>query len=344
MSILKKTCLCLALVLALCLPVTAAEVAGTEPAAAIRYMDTLPGNWSPESEQTTEKEFLRALTTTAFYGLEDGAFTEGLALQPEDVTGEYAGDSRYGIPAGADRGYAFRITLREDVFWQDGAAVTADDVIFALEKDLEDYRWLANAEAYLAGSEQLAEEVVSLQEAGFESVSDAQAAGYTKFYVNLDGFWGLEAGWEPITAQNRIRDWAMPAGLDELYVTPAYLYRTYLAEGASLSWFQSRYVGVGASWAPLTAEDVGILRTGDHEIVLITGEPAAALTLAARLAGLCLVKQELSGSAYGTSPETYCSYGPYQIVSAGADEILLERNPHWQGEEFAADQIRCLPR
>lgn len=358
MNILKKSRVALALVLALalsgCMAVSAAEPGAPEKATAVYYMDALPGNWSVESAQTPEKEYLRSLTTTALYTSVDGELVPGLAAElPVDVTAEYAGKEIYGIPAGAERGYAFRITLRRDVFWEDGAAVDADDVLFSVRTLMQskscaqDYRWIANAAGYAEGLERPAEQVVSLNEAGFSTVSEAEAAGYTRFYLDVARFWGLDTGWTSIGDRQRILDHAMTPGLDEMYITPAYLYEQYLAEGTSLAYLQGRFLGItGDRDNILTMEDVGILKTGEYELVVIAGEPVTARTAAARLGQLCLLRQTLYGDRYGTAPEYYSSCGPYRITDAGADEILLERNEYWRGDISAwpADVIRCLPR
>ena len=350
MAVILAVILCLSLTG--CMAVSAATVsAGPEASTAIYYMDTLPGNWSIESAQTPEKEYLRDLTTTALYRAEDGEVAPELAALPEDVTQDYYGT--YGIPTDAQRGYAFRISLDEQVFWENGTAVTADDVLFAVEKMLlsescsQDYLWIAGAEEFTAGWERETDNVISLEEAGFDSVTAAGEAGYHRFYVDMEHFWGLEAGWGSTMNRTRVQDYAMPTGLNEMYLTSGYLYNQYLADGMGYDHLQAEFVGISAEPENrMTMEDVGILKTGEHEFVVIAGEPVTASVAAARLSKLCLFAQELYNEAYGTSTETYSSYGPYRVVSAGAEEIALERNPYWQGDTgaYPADRIVCLPR
>lgn len=290
-----------------------------------------PGARAAEGEAkwyAPSREAVRNLTVTAFYQLEDDTLAAGLARLPVDVTAEYAGHDLYGIAPGESRGRAFRITLADGICWADGTAVEAVHVAEHLRSQLEAYIWICGAEAYLQGGEKPAQAVISLKEAGFDSVTAAKEAGYTRFYMDLAHFWGLEAGWEEVSSRSRFRDYAMPAGLDETYVSPAYLYRNYLAEGAALSYMHSRYVGVAETAEPMTLEDVGILVSADDEIVIITAEAMTARTLAARLAGLTLEGD----------------YGPYQMASEDADEILLERNPYWQRDDsrYPAETIRCV--
>lgn len=323
------------------------QTKATEPETltAVRYMDALPGNWSIESAQTPEKKFLRSLTTTPLYSVAEGEVVPGFAALPEDVTAEYLGTN--GIPLDAERGYAFRITLDGSVFWEDGTAVTAEDVRFAIQKLLPGYQWLAGAEEFAAGWERETDHVISLEAAGFDSVAAAREAGYNRFYVDMAEFWGLEAGWGSADDRTRVQDYAMPAGLAEMYVTSGYLYTRYLADGMDYDHLQAEFVGVSAEPENrMTVEDVGILVTGEQELVVIAAEPMTARTVALKLSGLCLFRQELYGESYGTSPENYCSYGPYRVVSAGTEEIVLERNEYWQGEtaDHPADRIECRPQ
>lgn len=309
-----------ALMLTGCAAVSAAEVA--EPAVATCYLEDL-----------RDSSYLQSLTAPAPYVVADGRILEGILSMPEDVTADYTGDVRFDIPENARRGHAFRMNLTQDLFWEDGKAVTADDVAAAVLARQEDSAWVANAGAFLAGQERPSEEVISLKAAGFDSAAAAREAGYGRFYIDLGGFWGLDAGWKSVEDRRRVLDPAMMPGLDEMYVTPAYLYRNYLAEGMSLAWFQPDYLGVAARPDQMTAEDVGLLAISSSELVIITAEAMTPQTLAARLAQLKPVRSDFKGC-----------YGPYRVTDEGADEIRLERNPYWQGEAYPADVIRCLSR
>lgn len=331
MGKLRKSLPALAAILLLAFGVSATEPAApTEPKAALHYMDTLPGNFSPLSGQTAEKEFLLKLTTDKLYRLSaDGStITPSMATaMPTDVTAEYAGT--YGVPADAVRGYAFRIDLNSAACWADGTPITADDYLYSMEQ--------LYAEGYfefLAYREPQIESVVSLEEAGFASTADAQDAGYTLFFVDTSGFWGLENGWKSVNDRTRLRDYAMPSGLNEYFVTPAYLYNSYLAEGAGFDYLQSEFVGISAQpEAQHTFTDAGILKTGEHQITLILNAPTTATALALELEDLWLFRE---GVEHG-------SYGPYELVSADPNLIVLERNEHWWGDtDGLPDTIHCV--
>lgn len=314
-----------------------AEPAPTEPSAVIGVyeLDALPEAWDWTAEQTAEVEFLRKLTGSRLYELSaDGStvLPELAAALPVDVTAEYAGT--YNVPEDAARGYAFRIDLNEAACWNDGAPITADDYRSSMENEaqLSDFAFLVNGAGFLNGREKPAKRIISLMDAGYDSVAEAEADGVTDFYLDMEHFWGLEAGWVSINDRTRLRDLAMPGGLDELFVSAAYLYESYLADGASYSYLQQEFVGIPDGVQPrLTFQDVGIEVAGEYRLVLILDEPMTAEALALKLRDFRL----LTGEGR--------SCGPYQTVSADGTLIELERNPNWWGDEaqLEADILRC---
>ena len=318
---------------------------------AVHLVAALPSNWSPLSVRTEERQFLLDLTTAPVYTLSaDGSWQPVLASAlPEDVTAQYAGT--FGIPAGAQGGYAYRIQLNPDACWEDGAAITADDYIFSIEKLLEDeenranWTFLAGAEAILSGENRPGDEIISLREARLFNIHDALAAGYADLYVDTTRFWGLDAGWQNISSRSRLEDLAMPDGMDERFVSPAYLYAHYLADGAESSRFQSNFIGIRKlSGETMTMEDLGIRKTGPLEIVLLLQEPCAPSTLMQKLEKLVLLRKNCWSNYFATSVETYRSYGPYCITSVGEEQIVLEPNPSWWGDPVSRDFDRIICR
>lgn len=324
----------------------------TEPdiISAVHNVAALPSVWSPLSPTTGEMQWLLDQTTAPVYTLTTEGIWEPIMAQalPEDVTADYAGT--YGIPTGAQSGYAYRINLRSDACWEDGTAITADDYRFSILKLLEDeahrnnWTFLANAEAALSGKSHPGDNIVSLRAAKYTDMQEAIHAGHTDFYVDTTGFWGLEGGWRSITDRSRLQDFAMPDGMDERYVSPAYLYARYLAEGAVNSRLQREFIGIcETAGEPITFADLGVVCCSDYELVLILQTPAAPSTLMHRLENLYLFRERCWGKDYATSPETYCGYGPYRITAADSFQIILEPNANWWGspvtDEF--DRILC---
>ena len=251
------------------------------------------------------------------------------ASLPVDVTAEYAG--QYGIPGEALRGYAFRIDLNPAPCWEDGTPITADDYVETLRQLLQnaehpdDFSVTYRSDAVLPG-----ENILSLADSGIASVAEAEDLGITHFYVDVGTFWGLEAEWLPVEDTTRLRDYAMPAGLDEQFVSAAWLYRQYLAEGAPYDYLQSEFIGIPTGMEEeLPLADVSILKTGDHQITFVFNTPTVSDQLAIALMDLKLTNGE------------NLSYGPYVLVSQDSSLMELQRNENWWGEgEYTADIIR----
>lgn len=302
-----------------------AQTAETDIVTAVHRVQTLPSGHTSGVPETEEQQWLYRLITAPLYLMENtGNWSPVLAgALPEDVTADYAGT--YGIPAGEQRGYAFRIPVHEKACWADGTKITADDCLASIRQLLENkdtaehWTCLANAKAILSGEAQPGSEIVSLKSMGFPGISEAWSAGYRDFYVDTDGFWGLNGGWKPISDRNRLRDFAMPGGLDEYFVTPAYLYRNYLMTGAQSSYYQYEFIGIcEAPGEALTMENLGAVKVNESEFVLILEEPSTASMLMQRLEALYLFRDS-------------ASYGPYHIVNITDDQIVLELNPNWWG-------------
>ena len=175
-----------------------------------------------------------------------------------------------------------------------------------------------------------AEKIVSLKDAGFGAVMEAEAAGYRDLYIDVTHFWGLEEGWLSVSDKTPLLDAAMPSGCEEMYLTAEYLYLTYLAEGGSQTMFQTEFVGIPQEEGEkLTMEDVGLIDS-DGSLVLILRQPVTPTYLALTLGNFRVARENGMGSC-----------GPYRVVWADSTQIQLEPNPHWTGEKPIYDMVRC---
>lgn len=111
----------------------------------------------------------------------------------------------------------------------------------------------------------------------------------------------------------------------------------YYAEGIHAS----------AEWS-----EVGFLKTGEYEITFIFKNPVDIFLLKYNLATNFIVKKDLyeaDKSSYGTSAESYSSFGPYKLVTyLESRVIVLERNENWYGYtdgnhrgQYAATTVNC---
>ena len=349
MKMMKKNVALLCL-LALVLPAAAAEPTAENTGSAtleplvvgVRTLENLPESWSPLAQGDPSRNAILELTSESLYRMQDGAVITAQADQlPQDVTAEFAG--RYNIPAHAARGYAFAITIRDNTRWEDGSKLTLNDWVYTIEKQFEAGVFpleIANYRAYLRGDTAPAEEIVSLMDAGYASIEEAEKAGITDFYIDTTNFWGLDTGWRRSTERVKLFDGAMPSGCEEMYVTAAYLYREYLGKTGIQTMFQSEFVGIPLqAGAKMTMNDVGLF-VDNGRLVLVLQDQTTPTHLAMMLTDVYPVPQGARVTDYGTAAN-YRSCGPYRVESVTADQILLTPNPNWTGAAAAFEQIAC---
>lgn len=337
----------LILILCLLLPlaVSAEETAPSPRIEANHTIPALPDHWNPLKTLSEEAALLLQLTAAPLYSLSsDGkTLTPVLAESlPQDVTADFAG--QYGVPADAARGYAFRIRLDPEARWEDGTPVTTRDFLFTFRQMIENKAFpleLAMVQEYYSGAQKGTGDIISLRDAGFGSVEEAENAGYSLFYVDAGRFWGLDADWVSVGDYTRLKDSAIPSGVTEMYVSGAYLYDRYLRTGCETDRFQRQFVGICSGAERVTREDIGLIEE-DGSVTLILRRPAAAEYVALQLINLRPVRESIYADNYATSLKSYRSCGPYRILSVTEQEILLEPNPYWTGktEVFRADLIR----
>lgn len=336
----KALCICITALL-LAQPVLAETTLPTGQEAdivtALYEVENIPADF----DSRTFPDWLRNLTTAPLFSLNsNGNWTPVLASAlPEDVTENHAGT--YGIPGKAQRGYAYRILLNENACFEDGTPITAENYVNSIRALFEDSKtagnllFLANASAIRSGKHHPGSDIISLNDAGFTGIGEAWSAGYTEFYLDTEGFWGLGGGWKSVSDRIRLRDYAMAGGLDEYFVSPAYLYRYYLMDGAISSYYQTEFIGICRTpGEAMTIDDLGIVKVDDHEIILLLQEPLTPSTLMQKLETLPL---------FWDHHDSFLSYGPYRIVSATKNELLLEPNPYWYGsaDPRGYDRIFC---
>lgn len=181
---------------------------------------------------------------------------------PEDVTAEYAGNEKYGVPADATEGYAYKIPLRKNAKWDDGTAINADTYIYSMKQLLDPAMQTYRASSYYSGTYALAN---------------------------------------------------------------AYDY--YNQEDDKVKF-----------------EDIGIIKNDDYSITLVFElKMPNDYMFYWGLSNLWLVKEDiyeakkteaggLIKTTYGTSKDTYASYGPYKLSEWQEDKVIkLTRNEEWYG-------------
>ena len=137
--------------------------AGTDPNAPVAgadytynsYLTTFPTVWNVHTYQTATDATIIDYTEEGFYTFDYNEAKDGYKMVcaiaakfPEDVTAQYVG--KYGLEEGA-KNRAWKITLRSDLKWQDGTAITAEDFIQSAERLLNPIATNYRADNFYSG-------------------------------------------------------------------------------------------------------------------------------------------------------------------------------------------------
>lgn len=326
------------------------------------YMAGSPQTWNNHTWDTNDDQYILTQQEMGLYTYYINDSKDGYTVVPEmasdmaeDVTKKYAGDSKYGVPADATAGYAWKIKLNKDAVWQDGTKINADTYIYSMQQLLNPQMMNRRADSYYAGELVIAnaknylysgKSSYSSWSDSFASAEEAIAAG-KELFIDAKSFWGVTAAdgsaYVSITDETKIRDEAVELGKDGDYVSGAMLWGMLKAGGVYES-YSSTYVMV-KSEVPVTPwENVGLVKTGEYEITLVLQKPITReFYVYYNLSGNWIVKEDLyekcksqSGdlivSTYCTSVDTTIGYGPYKLTEFQADkQFTLERNDKWYG-------------
>ena len=139
---------------------------GKTPAAADTYTYrtytvTSPSNWNELTYKDSNDTQIMSYIGSSFFTYDfkfdaNGNIIPGefemkydAATKLEDVTAEYA--EAWGLPEGKT-GYAYKITLREDLKWENGDSIKAEDFVYTMEQQLDPLFQNYRADSFYAGS------------------------------------------------------------------------------------------------------------------------------------------------------------------------------------------------
>ena len=114
------------------------------------YTAISPTNWNELTYQDNNDTQIMSYIGSSFFSydfkFENGKIVPGqfeikydAATKLEDVSAKYVG-SKWGIPEGATA-RAYKITLRNDLKWEDGTAIKAEDFVYSMEERRLYIRW-----------------------------------------------------------------------------------------------------------------------------------------------------------------------------------------------------------
>ena len=173
------------------------------------YVTVSPSNWNQLSyEDANDTSIMDWINSNLFeYNFEfdaDGKIVEGgysidysAATDLRDVTSEFAG--LYNVPktAGEHAGFAWEITLREDLKWDDGTPINAEDFIYSMKEQLNPLYKHYRADSYYKGATVIANarDYVYQGSHGYVSPIVSESFGDDE-YIPMDRFETVEGkGW-----------------------------------------------------------------------------------------------------------------------------------------------------
>ena len=274
----KRSSVCLAVFLSVVIAVSFTsckkkEVPATKEATyTYRVTGSQPTTWSPTDCQLSSETLVLDCTCEGLYEFVLNDTRDGYDVRcgmatalPVDVTKEFAGKDPWGVPSDASKGYAWRITLRDDLKWDNGTPIDTSTVEYSIQQFLNPE--MKNYRASL-------------------------------FYA------------------------------DSLI----------LANG------EDYYSGT-CSW-----DKVGFIKNDNYTFTLVLKTSLSPFMILYNSSSIMLLREDLyeankkkSGdivkSSYGTSVETYASYGAYKVTEFQSDKYMrLTRNPSWHGWKDAEER------
>ena len=349
-------------------------------------MSSIPANWNPHTYQTSDEDVPLGYTTDAFYTLfynDELHPAEGVdpyagyqivpamaADFPVDVTEEIkAAHPEFGIPESATSGYAWKFQLRDDLKWDDGTPIHAEDFVGSLERvlrpELLNYRQsdyyngsyaVANAKQYALSGQPVFQSFVDMGTTYADYI--ANGGSDEDVVINMNAFWAVKAAdkrdFAPITDDNMVRDPAVAEGEEEDYVSAKYLWDNYVGpEGYYGSKDPSGYTDTyaGTVYYPYEAgysfDNVGLFASGENELTFVFKNAVDGFYLMINALTVPLVKLDLYDSllketetavgtvwncTYNSNLETCASYGPYKLSDYQTDKSMhFVKNDNWYG-------------
>ena len=301
-----------------------------------------------------------------------GAYTTNYsaATKLEDVTASVDAKWGYTDEQKAEGGYAWKITLRDDLKWDDGTPITAADFEYSMQQLLDpafmnfrantyyDTLMVKNSKAYFFKNEEGTYETIG--SLGYASVQAALDAGET-LYVNIWNMWATQGYLD--AEGNECPEYVLIT--DETVYSVGGDGVTDAISGLDLYTYYGAYLEPGTGYdaciyventnRDVAWEDVGVYAIPEENAIVLCLDVAysflkedGSLSVWAPyyLSSLPLVKEDLYESCkiapadgatlwtsnYNSSLETTASWGPYKLAEFEAgSHYKLVKNENWYG-------------
>ena len=335
-----------------------------------------PASWNPHTYEEEISGDMLGYIEDGFWTFDYNEDLTGFEMvpamcvddHPVDITSEYVG--KYGIEEGAE-GLVYKINLRDDLAWDDGTKITANDFVESAKRLLnpaaKNYRAdsfytgdvvVYNAEAYLKQGQVSPASVGTIM--GDEGLADLDAFfaahGEDIAYINWNYSFGAQYDFDTtpwtegtpdaagfsLTPEDAVV--ATPLTMNQMreFFVSAAMALNGADEATAISWIYDELY-VEKTFPAVDFSEVGIFALSDTELVYVLtapmkgfylkyGLPATLVHLETYDACLAIDENGIYSSTYGTSVETTKSYGPYKLVEFQSDKFIkFEKNTAWYG-------------
>lgn len=352
--------------------------------------------WSTHTWETNDDAAILDYISAGFYtfalnstGTGWSVVCEMAAELPQDVTAEYAG--QFGIEAG-DSLKAWKIVLNPNACWEDGTPINADSYIYSYKELLDPLMKNRRADSLYAGDFIIYGAKEYFYQGQTVKMDNSATAAYALADLVLaeDGTYTTPAGGKVYIAVGYPIDWCGGNSLadyvgaygDQYFGMDTWADLAALADDNGLvpltdanlalltpvtttnpAWGETEaelpnYLVYEETYADYAWEDVGIIKTGEYELVFVSTLPIenANYYVPYNLSSCYLVYEPLWESCksyydsnnnkvaadsanvntittnYCTSAETTMSFGPYRLDYFELDkQYNLTRNDKWYG-------------
>ena len=322
------------------------------------YMEASPTNWNPHTwEMNADSEIMSYIEM----GLvdvqiaEDGVNFEWVMEMAEDIndiTATYAEKEKWGITE--DAGRVWEIKLNKDAQWADRTKINADTYVYSMQQLLSSEMKNYRAGNYVTGDSSIvgAEGYFNNDKVGqtkYAPAADGTSA--PKYFFNVDEVNSLlgdtltayiEAGYAASYPSMAPFEQFIGKGYVEVTADNKAIVEALMAETCGTEWWTFCFVEDGVI-AETKWEDVGLVKVDDYTILYITNLPIDEFNFFTACTSNWIVYKDLyeagksttgdlTATNYGTSADTYMSYGPYKLASFETDkQFVLEKNDKWYG-------------
>lgn len=286
-----------------------------------------------------------------------------------DITASYADKDKYGITE--TEGRVYLIDLNPLATWEDGAPINADTYVYSMQKLLDSSMKNYRANSYYDGTTAIynAKNYFNNNKAGtpiytpiFDGAANSITATETdKMFASLtveNPFWGANLndaytkyGESYFVAEDGTNYYDQLVALigeeefvpvDDEILAAIKGITAIAGSGGDDEFLQMLFYTTG-TYAETPWEEVGLVKTGDYQLTYITQEPVTMFYFLSNMTSNWIVyedlyeanmetKNNLVATSYGTSVDTYKSYGPYKLVGFETDkQFIMERNENWYG-------------